>query len=516
MLSPSFANGLIGWTNRPMPETIRALIVVLVLAVPAFYVGQQVSMKVVGPREFAIWGNAWFATTIVAFVTANFFIFAVYIVMLCVYLRVAKASSVGIYFLLLFAVPAVNISIGGFGIVNRLLDINNARLLSIVLLLPILLAASRSGRRSYALPDILIVSYVLFVSILAVRNSEFTNVMRVITVRVLDVLIPYFAFSRAVTNINDFRKIMVALVVAVLPLTLAGVFEAVKSWRLYSSLGNQWAPIHHFGSYLRRADILRAAVTAKNPISMGFVFMTALGGMVVTRLYVRSRRIEYIAWALIIIGLITTVSRGPWAGAAVFAVVLVTTSRRATANLMRAAAVAGAILLPLLLTPLGNFLPFVGSVGAENVDYRQRLFEASIAVISRNPWFGSPDYLQAPEMQPLMQGIGMIDVVNTYLAVALYSGLVGLGFFLAFFCSIFLGLRRVRKLRAIRYSELDLYIRVAMATLAAMLVTIATVSSIDFVPYLYWSFAGLSVALIRIADKEQSAMRMAQSQQLAA
>jgi hypothetical protein len=29
--------------------------------------------------------------------------------------------------------------------------------------------------------------------------------------------------------------------------------------------------------------------------------------------------------------------------------------------------------------------------------------------------------------------------------------------------------------------------------------TIATVSSIDVIPYLYWSFAGLCVALIRIA-----------------
>ena len=40
-----------------------------------------------------------------------------------------------------------------------------------------------------------------------------------------------------------------------------------------------------------------------------------------------------------------------------------------------------------------------------------------------------------------------------------------------------------------------------MAILIGILVVLATASSIDFIPIVYWSFAGLSVALIRIARK---------------
>jgi hypothetical protein len=45
-----------------------------------------------------------------------------------------------------------------------------------------------------------------------------------------------------------------------------------------------------------------------------------------------------------------------------------------------------------------------------------------------------------------------------------------------------------------------------MHALMAMLVTIGTVCFIDHVPYVFWSFAGLSAALIRIAYQEHAAM----------
>jgi uncharacterized membrane protein len=45
--------------------------------------------------------------------------------------------------------------------------------------------------------------------------------------------------------------------------------------------------------------------------------------------------------------------------------------------------------------------------------------------------------------------------------------------------------------------------------LVAIMVTIGTVSFIDYMPYVYWSFAGLSVAVIRIAYQERAAVARA-------
>ena len=167
------------------------------------------------------------------------------------------------------------------------------------------------------------------------------------------------------------------------------------------------------------------------------------------------------------------------------------------------------ILATLLLTQFGEqliaALPFIGSVDPGSVTYRQHLFDNAILVIERNPWFGSADYLLTPEMQDMMQGEHIIDIVNSYLKIALDSGLVGLGFFLSIFAAILIGLWRVLKFAAVRDIGLSAYVRASMATLIAILVTIGTVSSVDYIPWVYWSIAGLCVALIRIAYRERAA-----------
>ena len=92
------------------------------------------------------------------------------------------------------------------------------------------------------------------------------------------------------------------------------------------------------------------------------------------------------------------------------------------------------------------------------------------------------------------------------MGITLSSGLVGLGFFLSFFGSILISLRRVLKNAALRQRGFNTCARALMATLVAMLVTISTVSSVDFIPYVYWSIAGLSVALLRIVYRERAAV----------
>jgi O-antigen ligase len=107
-------------------------------------------------------------------------------------------------------------------------------------------------------------------------------------------------------------------------------------------------------------------------------------------------------------------------------------------------------------------------------------------------------------MKEMLQGEGIIDIVNSYLKIALDSGFIGLAIFFGFFATILIGLRRVAKMPAVGGVDLRVYASGSFATLSGILVIIATVSSIDFVPYLYWSFAGLCVALIRIAYRERA------------
>jgi O-antigen ligase len=416
-----------------------------------------------------------------------------------------------LFFILLLVVPSGKIVIGGAGIVNQLFDLNNPRLLAIVFLLPVLFTIRGFDRRQvgvFTMPDWLVVGYVLLSTALTYRSSEatVTGVMRTGTVFALDVLIPYFAFSRTVTSVADFRKVLCAFVIAVLPLSLIAVFELVKRWHVYYPLAASWGTEPW---YLERAGLLRASASAIDSICMGFIIMVAVGCLLAIWQVIRSSQVKGIVSVIFVTGIIATLARGPWVGVAILLLVYVAMGSNAIANLGKVAVIGAVGLAMLLVTPLGtrliDFLPFVGTVGEGGVTYRQKLFDNSLVVIQRSPLFGSPDFRREPEMQQMAQGEHLIDIVNTYLEIALRSGLVGLSLFFGIFATILLRLRRVLKFHDVNDLNFKACVRALIATLMAMLVTIATVSSVSFIPYVYWSFAGLSVALIRIGYKERSA-----------
>jgi O-antigen ligase len=126
--------------------------------------------------------------------------------------------------------------------------------------------------------------------------------------------------------------------------------------------------------------------------------------------------------------------------------VFIGTGRKPVKCLMLLAA-AGGLALPLLAVVPGgqkvlDLLPFIGMVEVENITYRQRLIDNAVIVIQRTPWLGSFDYRSTPQMQSMTQGQGIIDIVNTYIGVALSFGLNGLTLFVVFFVRVLQGIRK--------------------------------------------------------------------------
>ena len=186
-------------------------------------------------------------------------------------------------------------------------------------------------------------------------------------------------------------------------------------------------------------------------------------------------------------------------------VVFIGTGRKAVKRLMLLA-LAGVLALPLLAVVPGgqkvlDLLPFIGTVEAENITYRQQLIDNAMIVIQRNPWLGSFDYRSTPEMQSLTQGQGIIDIVNTYIGIALSVGLIGLMLFVCFFAAVLLGIRKGMRSFSNKDDEARRLGRALLATLAGILITIVTVSSITVIPVVYWSIAGLGVAYAQMARR---------------
>jgi O-antigen ligase len=483
-----------------MSEHLRALIVILVLSTAAFAAMRHPAVAMgMTPDSFTRRRNLWLATTLAAFLAPNFVIFAVVASGLLLVTRRRERNPLSLYLFLLFVVPPFSSALSGLGIVNQLFELNFPRLLSLLVLLPWAAGERDPDTPAFGkqLADWLLLCYVLLQLYQQLQIDTFTNTLRYGFYAFLDVLLPYYVASRSLKTTAEFREALLSFVVAVVLMAPIAAFEFVKHWLLYAALGDALGMQWSSGRYLGRGETLRAVVTAGHSIALGYVMMIAImlhSGLRLTRAGPKIWALGMIALA---IGSIATVSRGPWVGIAIGLIVFSLSGKQPAKRLMKLALVSGLIAVGLLASPWGSslidYLPFVGSIDSNNISYRRLLFAASMLVISQHPFFGSPTFMLAGPMQELQNG-NLIDVVNSYLLVALQTGYIGLTLFVAFFVcaasSIIMALRSPVAMDA----EHILQGRALLAALAAILVSIATTSPISFIPVLYWCVGGLCVS----------------------
>ncbi|MFI7856366.1 O-antigen ligase family protein [Pseudomonas promysalinigenes] len=492
-----------------MPEHLRALVVIVFVASVVFFMARRPATDLIPPADFKRRRNLWFVLTLVAFFAQSFWVYAGAATVILLVAQRREHNPLALFFMLLFLIPPAATEIPGFGIVNYLFDINHQRVLTLCVLLPaawVLRKQSTSIRFGRLLPDKLLLASLALTSALALRETTVTDTLRQMLSLYIDVFLPYYVASRGLRELSDFKDALLAFVIVAFLLALLGVAEYVRHWLLYNALidalGLQW----DMKAYLSRGGALRASVTTGQAIVLGYVMAVAIGLFLFVQHFVQKPVHRYLGALLLAAGLFAPLSRGPWIGAGVIVVVFIAMGRHAASRLALLT-LAGVLSIPLLAVMPGgdkilDLLPFIGKVDTENITYRQRLLDNSWIVIQRNPLFGSFDFRSTPEMQSMIQGEGIIDIVNTYVGLALRVGLVGLGLFLGFFAYILLGLRKAMRAVPDNADPYRLLGRVLLATLMGILVTIFTVSSITVIPIIYWSIAGVSVAYIHMMRRQ--------------
>lgn len=490
-----------------MPEILRTLIIILILVIPLFHFARLPACALTEDENFTRRRNLWFGLTLAAFLTFNYWLYLAIAIPLLVYSNRRETNPAALFFFILFTLPNASIEIPGMGVVNYFFALTHARVLALLIFLPALFFLIRQGNNTpfgRTGPDKAFIAYFLLSAALFFREDNITNNLRQIFYLFIDIFLPYFVISRSLKNMQSFRDALLSVVLAIMVLAPLAIFESFKGWLLYSSLLDslrlQWMT-----HYLARDGMLRAIVTAGQPIALGYLMVAGIGCYMFVQRAIRQKFIRRFGMALLVAGLIAPVSRGPWVGAVALLVVLIITGRNPALRLTGLALVA-ILILPLISMLPGsdrviNLLPIIGSTDKGSVDYRKDLMTNSVIVIQRNLWFGSDDYNDTPEMKAMIQGEGIIDIVNSYLRIALDKGIVGLGLFVGFFALTLQGI--LRTMRSIRDKDSEEYLlgRVLLATQLALLVTIYTVSSISFIPIMYWSVAALGVAYVQMVRK---------------
>jgi len=490
-----------------MPLQLRALIVVLVLCGATFWLMRSaVCHRAIAADDFRrrVW--VWIVVTVVAFLIGNYWLFIFIAVPLFYWVAARDTQRYAAYLFLLLVLPPLPAELPTLGVFGRLFQMDHMRWLALAILLPAYLSLRRRadvepfGRR---LTDKLVLGYLLLWLVLQLQVSTMTNVLRVAIFQITDLFLPYYVASRALRNLRDYRDAITSLVAAIAVMAPVAVFENLRYWLLYNGVSDALGLPMAFGNYLSRGErLLRATVTTGHPIALGYMMAVALGLAVYLRPLLPRGWQWWALVAALFAALVAALSRGPWVGAAVAVVVLLVTGPKVTSKVALFSVIA-VLAVPLLMsTDTGqkilDYLPFVGTVEARNVEFRQRLFDVSMQVFWQNPLLGSLAYLTNPLMETMRGNDGLIDMVNTYLIVALNSGVVGLALFVGPFAvvggGIVLALGRMKD----KTHELHLLGRALLAALVAILVSIATVSPIVAIPAVYIAVVGMGVGYLRL------------------
>ena len=488
-----------------MPEHLRALVVILVLSFCVFTFAKSVACELgVNESDYNRRRNLWYCITLIAFLSHNFWIFITLAGLLVYFAAKREHNSIALYFFLLFAVPMITEMISVLNIFN-LFAIDYARLLSLCILLPALLANRRSLPSIYGLgyhlQDKILVAYLALLFSLHLSTDTPMNVFRhYILYSFLGAFLPYYVASRTLNTLKEFRDAMMSFIMACQVLAVIAVFEIGRHWLLYSALNDALGvPSWNYGRYLGRGEFLRALATPGQAIALGFVLAIAIG----CSLYFPKPHSRPMAWRLgwgsLISGLIAALSRGPWIGTGIVFIMFIITGPQKLFNLIKLS-ITAIVTFTTISILLGwdrmiSYLPFIGNIDVENIDFRKRLLHEVTDIILKNPLFGSRDL----DLEAFRTGEGIIDIVNTYLIIGLDSGLVGLGLFITFFMTICLSIAQLLPKLPEKEEEMRLLGRTLLAVLTGILVIIFTVTSITVIPYVYWSVAGVAVAYIRLA-----------------
>lgn len=488
------------------------MVVVLFLALTTFAVARPATSTLMLPATFAQRRNLWTTITLLAFLSHNFWIYALCSALVLLYARQKEPNPCALFWLLMFLAPPISAQIPGFGLINSLFEINHPRLLSIFVLLPATLALSNrstSAKLGKIWPDRLLLSYLIFSAALLTRDTNFTNLLRETLYLLTDIFLPYYAFSRGITQLKYIKDAMAAFVLGTAVLAGIGVFEVARHWLLYSALPDAWG-LDSSGSYLGREGLLRASASTGQAIVLGYLLAVGLGFFLYLSTALPRAMHRRLGFLALLAGLVAPLSRGPWVGAASAALAFLLTGPRSGRKLLMSGIAVTAAVGLLAVLPFGQkilgLLPFIGTAETGNVTYRQRLFDNSLLLINENFWLGSSDYRERLAAMGMVQGQGIVDIVNTYVRVALEHGTLGLSMFVGFFLSVLWGLRRAmsdwKRHCSTQDDETLRMGRALLATLTGIMVIIATVSSISHIPWVYWSVAGAAVGYITMVRRQ--------------
>ena len=356
---------------------------------------------------------------------------------------------------------------------------------SLALLLGFLIHPENHLKRPLATSDVLMLLFILAYCVCMSLRAPPTTIARNIFTYFVPYLLAYQLLSRM--KIDRPELLLRLMLFGAAAAGLLCLFETMKGWPLYSGVMGVKHDLWTIDSprvWLLRGGISRAYGPFAHPLTGGAMLgLAAIGAWGLWLLRGRSGPLAFLGFA-ILAGLASTLSRSGLVALAVG--IMVYQMLRGRYLLAIAAPLAGLAVL------VG--LPILGGADAQfSTDYRLGLITGVPEALGSRIWFGYREAVGEGLLDVFIQGQGIVDLVNTYVALVVEGGVVSLILYLAFLLSSFPHYRAIRRLDP-DPAQLALA-RVLISIQAALLLSLALLSSWAAPMQMSFAMLALLVAL---------------------
>ena len=501
-----------------MAISLKELIVVLAIASVIFRLAKPIALRFSHEQDYSRRRNIWLALTVTAFLSPNFWLFTLVATPLLMWAGGKDKNPIALYLLMLHVIPPLPLEIP-VPAIKSLFALDNYRLLSLCVLVPaawrLRTSKDTSRIRGMTSMDILVLAYgVLQIALYVppdtpnhiILPNSFTNDLRRFFLYFIDVYIVFYMVSRSCSSRELIKEAQAAFCLSCAIMAALAVFETVRHWLLYTDIALRWSGDVTWAAYKFRGGGLRAQASTTNTLALGYLLAIGCGFWLYLESHIRSRISRFSVLFLLSLGVLATYSRGPTIGLIIIYVVVLALRPGAFTRLFKGALAALLFVILIGQSPLGDriahILPFMKGSADEQADssitYRQRLAERSWELINEHPFFG--DQLALQKMEDLRQGEGIIDLVNTYAAVTVFYGFVGLAIFISAMLIALSKAYRTAKKTAQKNPDLALMGISLVGCIVGTLFMLATCSFLAGYDVLFYVIAGFAATYANVAN----------------
>jgi hypothetical protein len=400
-------------------------VIVVLTALSAYFLAQVRNMSTRKLRDIPIWATA---LSLAVFCLSQIWLAFAAIASVMTYYGRQRTYAPGLAIFLIITLPGISITLMIGSLQLIMFSVATAVIVGLLFASFSWRGVFKSGKHTNDITIFIIVLVTVFIS---ARDTSFTNTIREVSESSIAYLLPYFLVRRSLRDAASIRNTTIFIIVAAVSVSAIAIFESFLVWPVYQGYGSSFGTLGN-ANVKMRGGLLRASGPSMNPplssavLALCFVVTFASNSLFKTKIGHR------LAIGVVGVGLFAMQARVGWLGAIVGSIAVMISKRgvRAFAGYIPVLAITMALVYGYAQID-SKFAGMVGfsSDAKGSVEYRDQMGDLGIEIVKAHPLIGQPIPVVVEQMSALRQGEGIIDFVNGYLSIALFSGLTGLGLF---------------------------------------------------------------------------------------